>query len=134
MISFVKNDAPFVKLKPLNYEFGSSEIRRTFDIVATGEKTTKKDYTFIIPPLNCTVNNLSSIKVMDLVESTYSSLIVKSTQSIDFRAVRLPCEHSDRQSFCRWCLTVSLLLYKHRKQTQVCQYDTFFMHVSPYLC
>lgn len=129
MISFVKNDAPFVKLKPLNYEFGSSEIRRTFDIVATGEKTTKKDYTFIIPPLNCTVNNLSSIKVMDLVESTYSSLIGKATQSIDFRAVPLPCEHSDMVFYRE-----SLLLYKHRKQTQVCHYDTFFMHVSPYLC
>lgn len=40
---------PFIKLKPLNYEFGSSEIRWTFDIVTTGEKETKNVHVWNIP-------------------------------------------------------------------------------------
>lgn len=54
------------------------------------------EQTFIITPLNCIVNNPSSIKVMDLVKSTFSSLILEARQSIDFRGVTIPCEHSDR--------------------------------------
>lgn len=56
------------------------------------------EYTFIIAPLNYTVNNLDSIEVMNLVESTYLSLILESTQNkTDFRAVSIPCEHLDKQ-------------------------------------
>lgn len=50
------------------------------------------------------MNNPSSIKVMDLAESTYYSLILEGTQSIDFRAVTLPCEHLDRQSCSAGCV------------------------------
>lgn len=49
MKSFVKHYAPFVKLKILNYEFGSSEITPTLDIVANREKTIKNVHAWNIP-------------------------------------------------------------------------------------
>lgn len=45
----VKHLAPFVKLKILNYEFGSSKITPTLDIVANREKTIKNVHAWNIP-------------------------------------------------------------------------------------